>query len=759
MGQATAARPQAGTVLLRPLFVLTILTGSFLLFLIQPMFARMILPLLGGSPSVWNVAMLFYQAVLLGGYLYAHALQRLPLRTQIGIHLGLLGLAALTLPVAVANWFPAEGAAPPALWLLGLLAASIGPVFFAVSAQAPLMQAWFARSPDPAAASPFFLYAASNAGSLAALLAYPLLLEPNSRLATQSGLWAAGFALLALLVAAAGLSVVRAGDIPLPAGDARSVTWRQRGRWTLLAFVPSGLLLSTTTHLTTDVMAMPLLWVIPLALYLLTFIIAFSSARAARAAEFAAPLLLVMLGAVAVFPTQGAAGPWGAVASLLLLFVVALALHGRLSAERPAAADLTEFYLWISVGGVLGGLFCALLAPWLFDWVYEHPILLLTAAALIPAPVPGPVIASLWAGRQTGPLMRYVVPILCVALVVAVGSDYSPARPLTLVSAMLVMLAAFLSIGHRRQFVWSLLMLLMLMNGTVQLRISGTPDARIRTFFGINAIGTDAATQSRRLYHGTTLHGIQSLGARDRLRPSSYFAPGSGAGIVYRALPALAGDHARVGIIGLGAGTLTCYARPGQDWTVFEIDPAVVHIARDTGQFTFISGCKPDLKIILGDARLSLQPVPPASFDLFTVDAFSSDAIPLHLMTREAFALYGRVLTSEGILLIHVSNRYLALEPVVAAIARSRGWTAMVRNYVPAPAERVRGDAPSTWIAMTRTPERMAALVAATGADAWEPLRPEPGIPAWSDDFASVLPVIRAFRHDAPRTAPYSPTR
>ncbi len=751
-GQAAAARPRAGTRLLRPLFVATILTGSFLLFLIQPMFARMILPLLGGSPSVWNVAMLFYQAVLLGGYLYAHALQRLELRTQLGIHLGLLGLAALTLPVTIAAWFPAEGAAPPALWLLGLLLASIGPVFFAVSAQAPLMQAWFARSPDPAAASPFFLYAASNAGSLAALLAYPLLMEPNSRLATQSWLWTAGFALLALLVAAAGLSVLKAGETPPDAaGEApakSNATWRQRGRWTLLALVPSGLLLSTTTHLTTDVMAMPLLWVIPLALYLLTFIIAFSNsgAGAARAAVFAAPLLLVVLGATAVFPTQGAAGPWGALASLLLLFVLALALHGQLSAERPAAAGLTEFYLWISVGGVLGGLFCALLAPWLFDWVYEHPILLLTAAALIPASVPGPTVAALWTGRTSGPLLRYVAPILALALMVAVGSNFTPANRLALAAAMLVMIAALLSIGHRRQFVWNLLMLLMLMNGTVQLRISGTPDARVRTFFGINAIGTDAATQSRRLYHGTTLHGIQSLGARDRLRPSSYFAPGSGAGLVYRSLPLLVSGGARVGIIGLGAGTLTCYARLGQDWTVFEIDPAVVRIARDTGQFTFISGCKPDLKIVLGDARLSLQAVPPGRFDLFTVDAFSSDAIPLHLMTQEAFALYGRVLTPDGILLVHVSNRYLTLEPVVAAIARARGWTAMIRNYVPAAAESARGDAPSTWIALTRTPERMAAVVAATGPGSWQPLRPEPGIPAWSDDFASILPVIKVFR-------------
>ena len=740
MAEATSAT-RTNRLGLRPLFIATILTGSFLLFLIQPLFARMILPLLGGSPSVWNVAMLFYQAVLLAGYLYAHALQRLALRVQLGVHLSLLVVAGLTLPVAVAGWFPVAGEAPPALWLLGLLGVSIGPAFFVVSAQAPLMQAWFARSRDPAAASPFFLYAASNAGSLAALLAYPLLLEPTTRLAAQAGLWSWGFAALVMLVTLAGLAVLRGGEVRTPAAQTTRASWPQRLRWTALAFVPSGLLLSTTTHITTDVMAMPLLWVIPLALYLLTFIVAFSAAgpRATAAAVFAAPLLIVVLGTWAVFPVTGAAGPFGALVGLTLLFVIALALHGTLAAARPEASGLTEFYLWISVGGVLGGLACALVAPLVFDWVYEHPLLLVAACALIPAAVPGPRIVALWARAPW--LMRGVLPLASLAaVVVRVGIAPVP-HALVVGLTLLTLVPALVSIGHRGWFAAQVAALLLVANGAEQLRVSATPEARTRTFFGVyEVIDTPAA---RRLQHGTTLHGYQSRVPADRLRPSSYFAPGSGAGGVLSAAPRLFALQPRVGIIGLGAGTLACYARPGQAWTFFEIDPAVLRIARR--QFTYLSGCAPQARMVIGDARLSLNRLPARSFDIFAVDAFSSDSIPLHLMTREAFALYGRMLPADGVLLVHVSNRFLQLEPVVGAIARAEGWSAMRRDYVPSPADAARGDAPSTWLVLTRTPARLAAVRAAAG-EPWLPLDTEPGVPAWSDDFASILPVIKLFR-------------
>jgi len=751
MTDDTAAVPRITAMPLRPVFIMTILTGSFLLFLIQPMFARMILPLLGGSPSVWNVALLFYQAVLLLGYLYAHALQRFRLRTQIGVHLLLLGAAALTLPVAVATWFPAAGSTPPALWLLGLLAASIGPVFFVVSAQAPLMQAWFARSGDPDAANPFFLYAASNAGSLAALLAYPLLFEPRLRLATQAGLWAAGFAALALLVALAGKSVRRSGEVLAHAAAMPApVTWWRRARWTGLALVPSGLLLSTTTHLTTDVMAMPLLWVIPLGLYLLSFIVAFSGigAAATRYATALAPPLLILTGGLTVFPAGLGIGI-DLAASLSMLFILALALHGQLAQDRPAGSQATDYYLWISVGGVLGGLFCALVAPLVFDWVYEQPILLLAAALLLRVRGPLPRLARAWDGPPLGLTLRYGLPAVTVVLAVVIGAAQHSVAPWHPFGVVAIMLAALFAVGHPRQFAWHLAALLLAQGGIGQLAVSAKPEARTRTFFGIYTVHDDPYARS--LTNGTTLHGLESRRPEYRLRPTSYYAPGGGAGVAFAAIPRVFGDHARVAFVGLGSGTLSCYSQAGQAWTAFEIDPVMVRIARR--QFGFLGGCRPDLRIVLGDARLSLAKVPAAAFDVLALDAFSSDAIPLHLITREAFTSYARVIGADGMLMVHISNRYLALEPVVAALAADGGWTARARDFAPSAAEAALGDTRSTWLVLTRTPSRMAALEAAGPATSWRPLRGEAAIGVWSDDFASVLPVIKALRGEPALTA------
>jgi hypothetical protein len=373
---------------IRPLFIATVLTGSFLLFLVQPMFGRIVLPVLGGSPSVWNVAMLFYQATLLLGYLYANRLQRLSLRGQVSVHVGLFVVAALTLPIGMAGWYPAAGTGNPTLWLLGLLAVSIGPVFFVVSAQAPLMQAWFARTSDRDADNPYFLYAASNLGSFGALIAYPLLVEPFAGLWPQRLGWSAGFAALALLVALCGVTARSTASPELSAAPPAPavITARQRWRWILLSAVPSGLLLSTTTHLTTDLMAMPLLWVVPLAIYLLSFVIAFSSVGPAwtRWTAQLAPLLLLVLAAPLFLSANGPGiGLLLAVAGVILLLVLTVALHGTLAMERPPASGLTSFYLWMSVGGALGGLFCALIAPLIFTWPWEHPLLLLVAGWLL----------------------------------------------------------------------------------------------------------------------------------------------------------------------------------------------------------------------------------------------------------------------------------------------------------------------------------------------------------------------------------------
>ena len=742
MSEAVLQRSERAVPARAP-FVLVIFLGSFLLFLIQPMLGRMILPRLGGAPAVWNTAMLFFQAMLLAGYLYAHAISRWPLKRQLATHLALFALAAATLPIGLAGFYPDSAGIAPALWLIGLLLVSIGPVFFVVAAQAPLMQAWFARSGDAHAHNPYFLYAASNAGSLIALIAYPLLVEPWLPLASQSWLWSGGFAALAFTVAGAGLIVAQsgaAGGAAQVAAPDEPAAWGDRLRWALLAAVPSGLLMSTTTHITTDVMAMPLLWVIPLALYLATFIIAFAASAEPlrRLAAALAPYIVYALGALVLV---GADTPLGGFAwQLALFFAAALGLHIALARRQPPAAMLTEFYLWMSIGGVIGGLFCALAAPLLFDWTYEHPILVVAALALLPAPlVPGPI-AALW--TRAGGVLRIAFPILFAALALLPLLAGSPRAGLIELAFQFMFLAGFLTVGRPAQRAFAAAMLMLAAGGWANLKVSLEPGARERSFFGVSTILDNGHRRS--LVHGTTVHGIQSLEPGRETEPLAYYARGSGVAAVMRGVPDFAGPRARIGLVGLGAGTLACFSEPGQRWTAYEIDPVVIGIARDSGRFSFISRCRPDLSIVEGDARLTLAAERPARFDLLIVDAFSSDAIPLHLLTREAFEVYAGTLDRRGIIVMNITNRYLDLEPVIAAIAAQRGWSGRIRTYLPDEAALARDAQVSRWLVMAPDEARLAEVMRAAGAQPgdWAPLRRRPGIAAWTDDFSSVLPLL-----------------
>lgn len=729
----------------RPLFVATIFLGSFLLFFIQPMLGRMALPTLGGAPAVWNVAMLFYQAMLLAGYVYAHAISRLAQRRQTIAHLAVFAVAALTLPISLADIGGRE-TVPPMLWLLALLAASIGPVFFVVAAQAPLMQSWYARVDDPAAADPYFLYAASNAGSLLALLAYPFAVEPYLRLKEQAWLWSGGFVVLALLVA---VCARRPAHDPVPAAEAApSATWRERAVWTALAAVPSGLLLSTTTHLTTDIVAVPLLWVVPLALYLVTFIVAFSMGGAifVKQAKMAAPILLLLLGGY-TFLAQGVFALLMALTNLVLLFVVALALHGHLAERRPPPSQLTDFYLWISVGGVLGGLFSAIVAPLVFDWVYEHPILLVCAAALIPAKPLTKRLGKLWKGRR-GLILAIALPLAALAAswwvhteLILADSAETAAPALALIA-----LAAVLSIGRRLTFAACFGALMLGLGGWQAIAISRIELARERSFFGIYTVKADSARLIRQLEHGTTLHGVQSLIPDLQSEPQSYYAKGSGVAEAFEALPKIAGRFAKVGYVGLGTGSLSCFATPGQGWTAFEIDPLVVRLAKDERLFTYIARCTPDLRIVMGDARLSLAKEPKHTYDLIAIDAFTSDAIPMHLMTEEAFRVYAGALKPDGVLMVHISNRHIDLQPVIAAIAADMGWTARVRDHTPYDPGLPGIDySRSIWVALTPTETRMQDLMygSRAGPAGWALLREKRGLQPWTDDFASIIPVLK----------------
>lgn len=731
----------------RWLFVLTILVGSFLLFLVQPMVARMVLPKLGGAPAVWNSAMLVYQALLLGGYAYAHWLGRFPVRRQATIHLALFLVAALWLPIGIAQ-IAAPGPGQEALWVPLLLLASIGPVFFVVSAQAPLMQRWFAA--DTRAGDPYYLYAASNLGSFAGLISYPALVEPTLPLAAQSWGWTAGYALLVLLVAGAAAARWHGGaEAHAAAADEPRPTLRRQFHWLLIAAVPSGLMLSTTTHLTTDIVAMPLLWVLPLGLYLLSFVIAFSTMeRPTQIITLIAPVVLLAVGGLGLL-SSGGGSMMVALASLAMLFVVATALHGYLYHLRPAPHHLTLFYLIMSAGGVLGGLFAALFAPLIFDWVYEHPLLILAAAMLLPLPALFPW--DKWLGLRAKTARAVALVFVVIAAFGAwqmVGDWTGRLDSATTSWGIAIFVIGMLVIGWRWAYVPVLALLMIGVGGwdTIQESFTG---ARVRSYFGVYTVTDYPASNQRRLAHGTTLHGLQRTDAAHRRDPTTYYGHQSGVGLTLDKADALAGPNASIGIVGLGAGTLACYRRPGQHWTIFEIDPVMVDIARDPSKFTFLSDCAGDTPIVIGDARLQLANQPAGRFDIIVIDAFSSDAIPLHLLTREAIGIYARALKPDGILLVHISNRFFGLEPVLAEEATARGWTSAIRMD-PGPVGDEYGDLTgSNWVALTATPQRMAQLTGgirprtyASDDGVWVPLKARANFERWTDDYASTLPVL-----------------
>jgi SAM-dependent methyltransferase len=743
---------EAGSRRSRALFVLTILTGSFLLFLVQPMVARMALPRLGGAPAVWNSAMLVYQALLLAGYAYAHRLTRETPRRQAMVHLGLLLAAALWLPLGLASLaIPADGS--PIFWVPWLLVASIGPLFFAVAAQAPLMQRWFGFAGNQG--EPYALYAASNLGSFGGLIAYPLLVEPFMPMHEQNWLWSGIYALLFLLVlfCARAIWANRDEATETPAANsAPPIIWKTRIYWIALAAVPSGLMLSTTSHLTTDMMAMPLIWVIPLGLYLLSFSVAFAEKRNfAIIISKAAPSIL-LLGGASIFMIWGKAAFTGAGVSLLLLFVLAVTLHAEMYRTRPDPSRLTEFYLIMSLGGVIGGFFCAIVAPLLFDWTWEHPILLLAAALLIPQWR----LFSLGEEATFGKLGWTAIATI-IALGALAGGIYAgkawpvdPDRTKTAIVAA-ILIAGIIVTGRRLPFAIAAAAAMLANGGWNNLSLS-FDGSRMRSYFGTYTISQTSDASVRWLNHGTTMHGMQLM---DRpTLPISYYGANSGVGIAFRRAEEIFGPGASMGVVGLGTGTLACYKKPGQDWDFFEIDPLMIEVARDRQIFSFLDKCAPKLDIHLGDARLTLADQPKGKFDVLAIDAFSSDSIPLHLLTKEAFAVYRRALKPDGLLLVHISNRYISLNPVVSAEAKQGKWAAALRLDSPPTKDVDLGMRASQWVAMSPDPARLAQL---TGfvydkrpkyyyPDRWIKLDAPRADDRWTDDYASVLPYLSLWR-------------
>lgn len=742
-------------------FTATTFLSAVLLFSIQPLFAKMVLPVLGGSPSVWAVALCFFQGALLAGYCYAHLLNQLVAARFTGfVHIAVCGLALLALPIAVPAGWSEPPAGSPYLWQLGLFSVAIGMPFLAVAANAPLLQAWFAASGHPDGRDPYFLYAASNLGSLIALLGYPFLLEPAFGAQALANAWTIGFVALIAAIAVCFLVLRRKAGV-LPTAEqalgtpSEAPSWSRRLGWVGLALVPSALLTAFTTHVSTDVASAPLLWVLPLALYLLTFVIVFRE----RALIPMRVLLIVHLAAVIVALLQLAQtrhDGWfiSSATGVAVFFTSALVAHRTLYDLRPAPRYLTEFYLWLSLGGVLGGLFAALVAPQLFSEVLEYPLLLALTMACRPRAFSVSVwdrdeLLRLWLVLASGVLAIYWAPWLVDQLPIAglgvIGSAVDQFTALVIrwgVAALLVLIfAVFLLVSFRhppRQAIIALLMFLAIVTQSSSVKRG---DAE-RSYFGVYRVSLSSDGDFHILTHGTTLHGAQRVRDgtgtyQDYLTPTTYYYPKSPmAQTIMRVRDHVAeqGRQGRYGIIGLGTGSLACYAQEGERWRFFEIDPLVVKIASTPERFSFLHHCQPKPDIVLGDARLTMANEPAGSFDLIVVDAFTSDAVPVHLMTAEALRLYASKLAPEGVVLLHISNRYLDLDSVLAATL----------PLVPELKGLILSDdeADGSYDSTTST-----VAIFSKSADVIDGFRSMPeayelesnGLRAWTDDFSDIL--------------------
>jgi len=738
-----------------PLIVFTVsmFLSAALLFLVEPMIGKMLLPLLGGTPAVWNTCLVFFQAALLAGYLYAHAALRfLSRKVQVLAHIGVLLLPLLIagmLPPHVPSGWEPPAATNPVGWVLLLLLVVIGLPFFALSATTSMMQRWFADSGRADAADPYFLYAASNAGSLLGLLAFPLLMEPLLRLSQQSRMWSAGYAIFVAMTALCAAMAWKWGTKNAAFEKAAAAlpnnvpsAWSTRWRWIALAFIPSSLMLGVTTAMTADVPAIPLFWVLPLAVYLISFVLVFAKKPPISHQWMLKRLPFLILCGICPTISQGTFSlPILLIAYLTVLFGMALVFHGELARSRPEVGNLTEFYLCLSIGGVLGGIFNSLLAPVVFKTVLELPLVLIFAAAIRPI-----VSADARKNSATDTRKDFLLPItlgLCMVAVI-LGLAHTGIKPghveTTLVFGYSLLWC--LSFGQRRAR-FALGLVAMLLASWLYAPYGHLLKAE-RSFFGVYRVRNSPDGRFRLLYHGAIAHGTQSLDPNMSREPLAYYTRSGPAGAVMTAAQQTM-PHGDWAIVGLGAGAMACYMQPGQTLTYYEIDPLVADIAEDPRYFTLLSQCDPQTKIILGDARLKLKDAHDSSYGLIVLDAFSGDSIPMHLMTKEALALYVQKLAPGGLIAFHVSNLYFDLAPTLGNLAADAHLTALVGNDTQVTqAQRDAGKLPSIWVVMARNPNDLAPLYDVPHPGfAWEPLQAQPNARLWTDDYSNLLGVVK----------------
>ncbi len=730
------------------LFAGTLFVSATLMFILQPLFGKLLLPLLGGSPAVWNTCMVFYQMLLFFGYLYAHFIStRLPKLRQIQVHGAFILISLIALPVALPENMAPPTEANPTLWLVWVLFISIGLPFFVLSTTSPLIQKWFSHVGHHTSHDPYYLYAASNIGSLLALLSYPFIIEPNIGLSMQKSAWSVGFIVLILFIGGCAWLFIRnyqTSDDELAATKEEmpaAPTLRSKLHWAALAFVPSSLLLGLTNFISTDIAAAPLLWIIPLTLYLFSFVLVFSgwAKPIHRASVFLQPIVLLPFIAYS-FINPAILPYWlDLILHLTGFFLAVMVCHGELAKNRPHTAYLTLFYLIMSFAGMLGGMFNTFIAPFIFSGIYEYPIMIV--AALLLRPIGDSTSTEepwqVWAKQAAFPALLFIL-----GWVIYFGVDELGVYMDNIGTALI--LFAGLTYAFRRQAVSLALLTGVIIFFIVGLRghMSNTI-YKERTFFGVLSV-RDAVLLNeqgrpekyKEIFHGTTKHGAQRLASHE-LEPLTYYSRPGPMGQLFKEFDS-SNKQWQVGVVGLGAGALACYAKPQQHWTFYEIDPVMVEIAQNTQYFSYLKRCTPKATMVVGDARLSLLAEADAKFDLLVIDAFSSDSVPTHLLTQEALALYFSKIKSNGLLAFHITNRHLELKKVLADHAKQLHYAALIQEFKPQ--QEIPLVVATDWFVLANNEQVLAPLYK-NGLGRWQKPALYFDMQPWTDDFTNIVGI------------------
>ncbi len=746
------------------LFASTLFSSALLMFVLQPLFGKLLLPLLGGTPAVWNSCMVFYQSVLFLGYLYAHLLgTKLTAKVQITIHLVILALSFLALPIGLPENLTPPTETNPTFWIFSTLALAIGLPFFVLSTTAPLIQKWFAHVGHHDSHDPYFLYAASNTGSLVSLLIYPFFIEPNLGLASQQSDWSIGYVALCVLIAGCGAALwknyrethfnyvasetvaIQTNDfyyerhVSVASSHVPPLSLKTKLYWGALAFVPSSLLLGLTNFISTDIASVPLLWIIPLTVYLFSFVLVFSRWNNKSHVWFVRLQPIFLIPFVAYSFINPADLPYWMylVFHVIAFFFAIMVCHGELAEQRPHSSHLTTYYLIMSFAGMLGGMFNTFVAPFIFNGIYEYPLMIVAALLLRP---------SLRKLDLKEISLQLIDPLLLLAI--GVGVYFSVDNLIGYfdgIAISLILLTISVYFMRRRVVAYAGLIGVIIMSAMVVHHSESHTLMQERTFFGVMAVRESVLTDEKgqpetyhELFHGTTKHGAQRLIPTESKTPLTYYSRPSPMGQLFKTFDAQNANW-NIGVVGLGAGALACYAKPSQTWTLFEIDPLVVDIAKNTTYFSYLSQCAPNAINEIGDARLSLQNKPDGAFDLLMMDAFSSDAVPTHLLTREAIELYFKKLKPNGILAFHITNRHLLLKKVVSIHAEQMKLAALIQEFKPQdnpPPLIVATD----WVVLAKNPETLKPLQTSQ-LGSWQKMPLYFDMPAWTDDFTNIVSI------------------